>query len=125
MSADVVRFVNELLETEPGERDSVQLFIDTEGDECAKFEVMLLIMTEILKRWYPPPITISAIDELNRARLVGYFASFGISFHLDVRPVPAVLRINNRDYLQKSRLSDMKFQIVADGQLYTVTFVPL
>jgi hypothetical protein len=125
MSADIVRFVNGLLETEPGEANSVQLFVDTEGDECARFEVMLLIMTEILKRWFPPPITISAIDDLNRARLVGYFASFGIGFHLDVRPTPAVLRVNNRDYLNKSRLSDMKFQIVAEGNLYTVTFTPL
>jgi hypothetical protein len=33
-----------------------------------------------------------------------------------------VLHINNRDYLQKSRLEDMKFSVADGGSLYTVWF---
>ena len=122
MSADIETFVERLLRTEPGPPHSVQLHIDTDGDACALFEVQLMIMTSILKHWYPPPITISAVSEANLARLVGYFASFGIKFVLDVQETPRVLRINNRDYTQQSRLEDMKFQVAAEGQLYTVRF---
>ncbi len=122
MSAEITSFVNELLRTEPGAPNTIQLHIDVDDDPCALFEVLLLVMTEILKKWYPPPITISAVSEANLARLIGYFASFGIKFSLDVSDVPRVLRINNRDYTQKSRLEDMKFQVSAEDKLYTVRF---
>lgn len=120
---DILRFINSLLETEPGERNSVQFAIDTGGDDVARFQVYLMIMTEILKRWYRPPINLSMVSEANFARLVGYFASFGVDFRLEIVPVPTFLHINNSDYLNKAQLTDMKFQMVSEGQLYTVRFV--
>ena len=125
MSNDIVAFVNALLETEPGPARSVTLYIDTEGDAAAKFEVLLMIMTDILKRWYTPPISIRRLTELDLARLVGYYASFGYTFNLDVAEAPRVLRFNNRDYVQESRLQDMKFKMADDGKLYTVSFSQL
>jgi len=121
-SSDVTRFVESLLASAPGASRSVQLEMDTGGDVQGTFEVLLLIMTEILKRWYAPPISVSNIADEDLLRLIGYFASFGIKFNLDVRGVPRVLHLNNREYLQKSRLEDMKFQVVNGEQLYTVTF---
>ena len=120
--SDILRFINSLLETEPGEKHSVQFAIDTGGDDAARFQVYLMIMTEILKRWYRPPITLARVSEANFARLVGYFASFGVDFKLEVVPTPTFLHINNSDYLNRSRLEDMKFQMVSDGSLYTVRF---
>ena len=125
MSSDIVAFVNALLETEPGPPRSVTLYIDTEGVAAAKFEVLLMIMTDILKRWYTPPISIRRLTELDLARLVGYYASFGYSFNLDIADAPRVLRFNNRDYVQESRLQDMKFKMADDGKLYTVSFSQL
>lgn len=120
---DILRFINTLLETEPGERNTVQFAIDTGGDDAARFQVYLMIMTEILKRWYRPPINLSKVSEANFARLVGYFASFGVDFRLESLPTPSFLHINNSDYLNKTQLADMKFQMVCDGQLYTVRFL--
>jgi len=124
-SSDVTRFVNSLLETPPAAAHSVQLELDTGGDVQGTFEVLLLIMTEILKRWYAPPISISSIAQEDLVRLIGYFASFGIKFNLDIRQVPRVIRLNNREYLQQSRLNDMKFQVINGDQLYTATFSKL
>ena len=118
----IPEFVSKLLLTEPGAPRSVQLEIDTDGDVCAMFEVLLMTMTEILKRWYSPPISIGVISPENLVRLIGYFASFGIKFSLDVDENPRVIAINNREYLQKSRLDQMRFQMSHEGRLYTVRF---
>lgn len=115
-------FVETLLATEPGPANSVQLEIDTEDGAQALFEVMLTIMTGILKKWYEPPITISRISEHDLGRLVAYFASFGVKFKLDVQPLPRALRIDNRQYLQQSQLERMKFQMADSQNLYTVQF---
>lgn len=125
MSSEIHQFVEQLMREAPGAPHSIQLEVDTDGDVHALFEVLLLIMTEILKKWYQPPITISAVSEENLARLVAYFASFGIKFGLDIRQTPRVLRLNNRDYLQQSRLDQMRFKMVHNDKLYTVTFSKL
>ena len=122
MNATISNFVNTLLADAPKPPHSVQLEIDTEGDVAAMFEVLLLIMTDILKRWYAPPITIGNITPEDGAKLVAYFASFGFKFNLEVEETPRVLRINNREYVQKSRLQDMKFKVEHAGKLYTVNF---
>ena len=119
---EIMRFITNLLETEPGAQCSIQLAIDTGGDDTAAFEVYLLIMTEILKCWYSPPIKLSNVSKTKLSRLVRYFASFGIEFNLDIRLIPAVLHIDNRAYLNVSELKDMKFKMSADGKLYTVSF---
>lgn len=122
MSSEVTRFVNTLLSSPPSAPHSVQLEVDVDGDVAALFEVLLLTMTEMLKHWYEPPITISKISDEKHERMIDYFASFGIRFQLETSQVPAVLRINNREYLQQSRLEQMKFQIAHDDRLYTVRF---
>jgi hypothetical protein len=117
-------FVRELLRTPPGPQHSVQLELDA-GDTHGMFEAMLLIMTEILKSWYPPPISIGTISPEHLTRLIGYYASFGIKFDLQVDEVPPVLRINNKMYLNESRLEAMKFQMSHGSNLYTVRFTSL
>jgi len=122
MSSEVARLVDSLLETEPGPANSIRLEVDTGGDVHALFEFLLMTMTEMLKRWYQPPITIGRITPEHLARLIGYFASFGYRFSLDIEENPRVVAIRNRDYLQKSRLRDMKFQMAHEEKLYTVCF---
>jgi hypothetical protein len=122
MSSEVTQFVNSLLATSPRAPHSVHLDIDVDGDVAALFEVLLLTMTEMLKHWYEPPITISKISDVDLERMIDYFASFGIRFQLETAPEPPVLRIHNREYLQQSRLEQMKFQIAHENRLYTVRF---
>ena len=122
MSESVTEFVNTITADVPGTPYSVQLELDTDGDMHALYEVLLMIMTEIMKKWYAPPITISRVSEHDLERLKAYFASFGFKLNLNIQPTPRVLHINNRDYLRKSRLEDMKFSMAHDGQLYTVCF---
>ncbi len=122
MSNSVHEFVQSLTRDPPGAPHSVQLEVDTDGDLHALYEVLLMTMTEILKQWYAPPISISRVSPTDNERLQAYFASFGFKLNLAVREVPRVLHINNRDYLQKSRLEDMKFSVADAGTLYTVWF---
>ncbi len=117
-------FVRQLLCTPPGAPNSVQLELDTE-DTKGMFEALLIIMTEMLKAWYSPPISIGSISAEHLVRLIAYYASFGIRFDLQEEEIPAVLRINNRMYLQESRLEAMKFQMSHAGKLYTVRFLSL
>lgn len=122
MAEEIKQFVQKLLGTTPQAPNSVALEIDTDGDIHGLFEVLLMIMTEILKSWYPPPITIGAISEEDLSRLIDYFASFGIVFSLEIVPERQARVLSNRDYLQKSRLQDMTFQMSHSGNRYTVRF---
>jgi len=122
---EIVEFVTELLKKPPGPPNSVQFEIDTDGDVQALFEVLLITMTEILKTWYPPPITVALISEEDVARITAYFASFGLTFHFNIEDVPAVLHINNKEYLKKGRLEEMRFRVAAGDKLYTVRFSSL
>jgi hypothetical protein len=122
MSSEISNFVTSLLASPPSAPHSVQLEVDTDGDVCALFEVLLLTMTDMLKRWYEPPITIGRISDEKHALLIDYFASFGIRFQMETCDNPSVLRINNREYLQQSRLEQMKFQISYENTLSTVRF---
>lgn len=124
-NGEIVDFVKELLVKPPGPPHSIQFEIDTDGDVQALFEVLLITMTEILKSWYPPPITIALIAEEDVARITAYFASFGIQFHFNVEDSVGELRINNKEYLQKSKLEDMRFRVAAGGKLYTACFSSL
>ena len=119
---EIVDFVEELLKKPPGPPNSIQFEVDTDGDVHGLFEVLLITMTEILKTWYAPPITIALISEEDLARIVEYFASFGIAFDFNVEEEPPVLHINNKEYLRKDLLEDMRFRVAAGGKLYTVRF---
>jgi hypothetical protein len=122
---EIVDFVAELLKKPPGPPNSIQFEIDTDGDIQALFEALLITMTEILKTWYPPPITIALISDEDVARIKAYFASFSLQFHFNVEDLDEELRINNKMYLQKSKLEDMCFRVVASKKLYTVRFSSL
>lgn len=122
MSTEVQEFVKKLLKTSPAKKHSIQLEIDTDGDVCGLFEVLLMIMTDILKKWYPPPITIGKISDEDLLRLQDYFASFGIKLQLEIQPEIRATAISNRSYLQKTKLEDMTFQMSNDGKRYTVRF---
>lgn len=122
---EIVDFVAELLKKPPGPPNSIQFEIDTDGDIQALFEALLITMTEILKTWYPPPITIALISDEDVARIKAYFASFSLQFHFNVEDLEEELRINNKEYLQKSKLEDMRFRVVASRKLYTVRFSSL
>lgn len=119
---EIAEFVERLLEKPPGPPSSIQFEVDTDGDIHALFEVLLLTMTQILKTWYPPPITIALISEEDLVRLKQYFASFSMAFNLAAEDTPRVLNINNREYLMKSRLEEMRFRLVHSGKLYTAWF---
>lgn len=120
MADEIRKFVSKLLEKPPASPSSIELVIDTEGDVHGMFEVLLMIMTEILKKWYPPPITIEKISDEDLVRLIDYFASFGVRFQLTITVGGRIL--SNREYLQKSRLEDMTFQISNGQKRYTVVF---
>jgi len=79
-------------------------------------------MTDILKQWYPPPITIGKISDEDLLRLQDYFASFGIKLQLEIQPEIRATAISNRSYLQKTKLEDMTFQMSNEGKRYTVRF---
>ena len=115
-------FLEALIADEPKAPHSIQLEVDTGGDTPALFEVLLTIMTGILSHWYQPPINLSNLQPSDLGKLMAYFASFGYGIHLDVTEIPRVFRSRNRDYLQQRILTDMKFQMTNDGQLYTVHF---
>jgi hypothetical protein len=115
-------FLEALIADEPKTPHSIQLEVDTGGDTPALFEVLLTIMTGILSHWYQPPINLSNLQPSDLGKLMAYFASFGYGIHLDVTEIPRVFRSRNRDYLQQRILTDMKFQMTNDGQLYTVHF---
>ena len=118
---EIASFVDTLLAKPPGPPRSVELEVDTDGDVCALFECLLLIMTEMLKRWYPPPITIGRVSDTDLARMIDYYASFNIRFSLQVRSEPQP-PIRNREYVQQSRLEDMMFQVSDGGKRYIVRF---
>jgi len=118
----VETFLESLIAEEPKAPHSIQLEVDTGGDVPALFEVLLTVMTGILRSWYQPPINLSRLEPTDHAKLVAYFASFGYGFHLDITDIPMVFQSRNRDYLQQRRLTDMKFQMTNSDQLYTVHF---
>ena len=122
MAGEITEFVKTLLQEPPKAANSIALEIDTDDDVHGLFEVLLMIMTEILKTWYPPPITIGRISEEDLARIIDYFGSFGIKFDLEIKPELQASVLSNRDYLKKSRLSDMTFQMSHDQKRYTVRF---
>jgi hypothetical protein len=119
---NIAAFVRKLLANPPGAPHSIQLEVDVDGDIAGLFEVLLMIMTAMLKSWYEPPIRLTRIREEDMTRLVRYFASFGMLIDVKTEDVPLVLRINNKAYETKSQLEDMTYQMTADDMLVTVRF---
>ena len=115
-------FIATLLAAPPSPPHSIQLELDIDGDTHALYELLLTVMTEALKSWYAPPIQLSALSATDHAKLVAYFASFGIAFTLTITEIPRVFTPRNREYLTQSRLPDMKFQMTHADRLYTASF---
>ena len=115
-------FAFRLFSEEPKEEKSVNLYIQTEGDDCALFEVLLIIFTEGLKLWYKPPIVISNIKPDDFIKLQAYFRSFGYIVNLDVSNFTQYTKINNKSYNNETELKKMKFQMGEGEILYTITF---
>jgi hypothetical protein len=115
-------FAFRLFSEEPQEANSVNLYIQTEGDDCALFEILLTIFTEGLKLWYKPPIVISNIKPEDFLKLQKYFNSFGYIINLETSEMNQYIKINNKSYNNESELHKMKFQMVEGSVLYTVYF---
>jgi len=124
---DVHKFASEILQSEPKPPNSISLYIDTGGDDAATFEVLLTIMTDLIKEWYKPPVSLQIVSPENRDKLIAYFASFGYEFDLNIKTIRrnAPPTINNKSYENENQLENMKFQIIDNEKLYTVKFKKL
>jgi hypothetical protein len=125
MDDQVTRFVDTLLAGPPGAPNTVSLIIDTGGDQAALFEVLLTVLTKILRVWYSPPISFRAISDMYKRRLIDYYASFGYTLYIAEQRVSASApppRIDNTAYVNAARLEDMHFQTLDRDSLYTVMF---
>ena len=118
-------FAFKLFSEEPQEANSVNLYIQTDGDECALFEILLTIFTEGLKLWYKPPIVISSIKPEDFLKLQKYFNSFGYGLDLNVGEMNQYTKINNKSYNNENELEKMKFQMVEGSVVFTLSFYKL
>ena len=117
----VEEFAASLFSTDPKPKGSLNLDIDV-NEPSEFFEVLLLIMTCGMKKWYGDRINIADIDLEHVALLQRYFISFGIQIHLDRIDEPTVYMIDNQSYVQETELSKMTFSVAANGGLFTVRF---
>jgi hypothetical protein len=118
-------FAMRLFSEEPQPPNSISTFFSTDGDDCAMFEILLIIFTEGLKLWYEPPITISNVKADDFLKLQSYFQSFGYNIFLNVSDVNPYTRIDNKSYTKQNELQNMKFQMSENAVLYTITFSKL
>lgn len=114
-------FAASLFNEEPKPRGSLNLEIDVD-EPSELFEVLLLVMTCGMKKWYGDRINIADIDLEHVAKLQAYFLSFGIQLHLDRVDEPAAYMIDNKAYVEKKLLEEMTFSVAANKSLYTVRF---
>jgi len=117
----VDEFAASLFSKDPGAPGSVDLAVETE-DTSGLFEVLLLIVTYGMKRWYGPRIDITQISTDHLKRLQEYFLSFDIHFTIDKIPEPDTYMIDNKAYVGKTRLEDMTFTVAANRYLWILHF---
>jgi hypothetical protein len=114
-------FCDSLFGSSPRPQGEIDLSIDIEKPSDY-FEVLLLIMTNGMKRWYGPRINIGDISAEHIERLQEYFLSFGMLLKVDIEAEPDVYMIDNKMYLQKTRLDEMMFVVANARKLYKVHF---
>jgi hypothetical protein len=119
--SSVEEFAASLFSKEPGAPGSMSLDIDVETPP-EFFEVLLLIVTAGMKRWYGDRIDITKISEAHLKRLQEYFLSFNITFRIDKQAEPDLYMIDNKAYLEKDKLDDMSFTVAANGSLWILRF---
>lgn len=114
-------FSKQLFSESAGLPNSIRLDFDVE-EPSELFEILLLVMTHGIKKWYGDRVDISSVsgDDLNK--LSTYFLSFGYKMHIDSVEAPGVYMIDNKAYLEKTMLDDMKFSVSANKSIYTVWF---
>lgn len=119
-------FAMRLFSDEPQAPKTIPTFfaID-EDDDCAIFEILLIIFTEGLKLWYSTPIVISNITPQDFIKLQTYFHSFGYNVTLNIANVTQYTRVNNKSYNNETKLENMKFQMIEETKLYTIQFSKL
>jgi hypothetical protein len=114
-------FCNELFSKDPERPGSVDLSVDV-NEPSEYFEFLLLVMTNGLKRWLGDRINIADVMKTHIEKLKEYFVSFGMNIYLDIEEKPHIYSIDNKSYLNKTKLEDMKFTIESATHLYTVWF---
>jgi len=114
-------FCNELFSKSPERPGTVDLSVDV-NEPSEYFEFLLLVMTNGLKRWLGDRINIVDVMKTHIEKLHEYFISFGMNIHLDTELKPHIYSIDNKSYLNKTKLEDMKFTIESATHLYTVWF---
>jgi hypothetical protein len=119
--SSVEEFAAQLFSREPRAPGAVNLDIDVDTPS-EFFEVLLLIVTFGMKRWYGSKIDITQISTTHLTLLQEYFLSFGMTFDIDKVPEPNVYMIDNKAYLQKTKLDDMNFTVASNGYLWTLRF---
>jgi len=117
----VEEFATSLFSEDPKPKGTLNLDIDV-NEPSEFFEVLLLIMTCGMKKWYGDRINIADIDLEHIALLQKYFHSFGVQIHLDRVDEPTVYMIDNQSYINETDLSKMTFSVAANGGLFTVWF---
>jgi len=110
-----------LFSESPGLAGSVSLDVDVESPS-EFFEVLLLIMTYGMQKWYGKRINIADVSTEHILLLQKYFLSFGVILHVDKNIEPSIYAIDNKEYCQKDNLNDMVFTVVAHKSLYSVYF---
>ena len=119
--SSVEDFAEQLFRKSPGAANSINLDIDV-NTPSELFEVLLLIVTYGMKRWYGPRIDISQISAHHLERLQEYFLSFGITLHIDKTVEPDVYMIDNKAYMEKTALEQMSFTVATNGFLWIIRF---
>lgn len=119
--SSVEDFCKELFSKDPERPGTVDLAIDV-SEPSEYFEVLLLVMTNGLKKWCGDKINISQVMVSHIEKLKEYFISFGMNIHIDTEEKPHIYSIDNQSYLGKTILEDMKFTIEGPTSLYTIWF---
>jgi hypothetical protein len=114
-------FCDVLFSKDPEGPGKVDLTIDV-NEASEFFEVLLLIMTNGLKKWYGQRINIGDVHITHIAKLKTYFISFGVIIDIVEEDKPDIYSIDNRSYLNKKDLDEMTFTVEGPAKLYTVKF---
>jgi len=117
----VEEFAKELFSVEAGTPKSIRLEFDV-SEPSELFELLLLVMTHGIKKWYGDRVNIASVSVNDLNRLKEYFLSFGFHIHIDSIAEPGVYMIDNKAYLEKTVLDDMKFSVVSNKMIYSVWF---
>lgn len=119
--SSVEEFTEHLFSKSPASQGSIGLNFDVESPS-ELFEVLLLIMTNGMKRWYGPRINIADISAEKMRLLQEYFLSFNLILHVDKAEAPGVYAIDNKEYMSLNKLEEMTFKVVAHNNIFTIRF---